>query len=61
MVDFKGSQFEREIMLWGKGNDFFVTQRGSKPATAQGVGIFDHLIMLTDQTVLSFKLLSIRT
>jgi hypothetical protein len=33
------------------GDHFFVAQGGRKPAPAQRGGVFDHLIVLTDQTV----------
>ena len=32
-------------------DDFFIAQGGGNPAPAQGIGMFDHLRVLTDQTV----------
>ena len=55
-----GAEVRQEVLVGGQlkllaadlqGEDFFSAQRRGKPAPAQGVGVFDHTVVLTDQTV----------
>ena len=55
-----GAKVGKEVFVGGElkvfaaefhGDDFFVAQRRGKAAPAQGVGVFDHTVVLTDQTV----------
>jgi len=59
-VGVGGAEVPKEVLVGSQleilatdlqGEDFFIAQRGGKPAAAQGVEVLEHLIMLTNQTV----------